>query len=57
MAEIDLDDLSTPEHGYTVNDEDPDDPALCDQDGKPIDTWREGSRIEATVSGSMRYLP
>ncbi|MBV9321026.1 MAG: polyphosphate kinase 2 [Mycobacterium sp.] len=42
MAEIDLDDLSTPQHGYTVNDEDPDDPALCDQDGKPIDTWREG---------------
>jgi polyphosphate kinase len=42
MAEIDLDDLSTPEHGYTVNDEDADDPVLCDQDGNPIDTWREG---------------
>lgn len=42
MAEIDLEDLSTPEHGYTVNDEDADDPVLCDQDGNAIDTWREG---------------
>jgi polyphosphate kinase 2 len=42
MAEIDLDDLSTPDHGYTVNDEDTDDPVLCDQDGNSIDTWREG---------------
>jgi polyphosphate kinase len=42
MTEIDLETLSTPEHGYTVNDEDADDPALCDQDGNPIDTWREG---------------
>ena len=42
MTEIDLETLSTPEHGYTVNDEDADDPVLCDQDGDPIDTWREG---------------
>ena len=42
MTEIDLETLSTPEYGYTANDEDADDPALCDKDGNPIDTWREG---------------
>lgn len=42
MKEIDLEALSTPEHGYTVIDEDEDDPVLCDQDGNDIDTWREG---------------
>jgi polyphosphate kinase len=42
MKEIDPEALSTPEHGYTVNDEDEDDPVLCDQDGNNIDTWREG---------------
>ena len=41
MAEIDLDALSTPEHGYTVNDEDDDDPVLLDRDGNHVDTWRE----------------
>ncbi|OBG23518.1 polyphosphate kinase 2 [Mycolicibacterium celeriflavum] len=40
-AEIDLDALSTDDHGYTVNDEDEDDPILLDRDGKPIETWRE----------------
>lgn len=42
MADIDLDDLSTPEHGYTVDDEDDDDPVLLDRDGKHVQTWREG---------------
>lgn len=42
MAEIDLDALSTPGHGYTVNYDDADDPVLCDQDGNHIQTWREG---------------
>lgn len=42
MPEIDLDDLSTPEHGYTVDDEDDDDPVLLDCDGNPVETWREG---------------
>jgi polyphosphate kinase len=42
MKEINLEALSTPEHGYTVNDEDDDDPVLCDQDGNDIETWREG---------------
>lgn len=42
MTKIDLETLSTPEHGYTVNDEDEDEPVLCDQDGNTIDTWREG---------------
>jgi polyphosphate kinase 2 len=41
MAEIDLETLSTPEHGYTVDDTDDDDPVLLDRDGKDIDTWRE----------------
>jgi polyphosphate kinase len=41
MAEIDLEALSTPEHGYTVDDEDDDDPVLLDQDGNHIDTWLE----------------
>lgn len=40
-SEIDLDALSTDDHGYTVNDEDEDDPILLDRDGKPIQTWRE----------------
>jgi len=41
MAEIDLDDLSTPDHGYTVNDQDDDDPVLLDRDGNRVETWRE----------------
>ena len=41
MTEIDLEALSTSAHGYTVNDEDDDDPVLLDQDGNYIDTWRE----------------
>ncbi|OSC28045.1 hypothetical protein B8W69_12545 [Mycobacterium vulneris] len=40
MTEIDLDALPTPEHGYTVDDDD-DDPVLLDRDGNHIDTWRE----------------
>ena len=41
MAEIDLDTLSTPEHGYTVDDRDDDDPVLLDEDGNYVETWRE----------------
>jgi len=41
MTEIDLESLSTSEHGYTVDDEDDDDPVLLDRDGNPVDTWRE----------------
>jgi polyphosphate kinase len=41
MPEIDLETLSTPEHGYTVDDRDDDDPILLDQDGNHIETWRE----------------
>ena len=41
MPEIDLETLSTPEHGYTVDDSDDDDPVLLDRDGEHIDTWRE----------------
>ena len=41
MTEIDLESLSTSEQGYTVDDEDDDDPVLLDCDGNPVDTWRE----------------
>ncbi|OBB88546.1 polyphosphate kinase 2 [Mycobacterium colombiense] len=41
MTDIDLDALSTPEHGYTVDDRDDDDPVLLDREGKYVDTWRE----------------
>lgn len=42
MTDFDLDDLSTPEHGYTVDDRDDEDPVLLDREGKHIETWREG---------------
>jgi polyphosphate kinase len=41
MTEIDVESLPTSEHGYSVNDEDDDDPVLLDRDGTPVDTWRE----------------
>ena len=41
MPEIDLETLSTPEYGYTVDDRDDDDPVLLDQDGNHIETWGE----------------
>ncbi len=41
MPGIDLETLSTPEHGYTVDDTDDDDPILLDQDGNHVETWRE----------------
>lgn len=41
MTDMDLDALSTPDHGYTVDDRDDDDPVLLDRDGKHIETWRE----------------
>ncbi len=41
MTDIDLDTLSTPEHGYTVDDRDDDDPVLLDREGKHVETWRE----------------
>jgi len=41
MPEIDLDALSTPEHGYTIDDRDDDEPVLLDEDGNHIETWRE----------------
>jgi hypothetical protein len=41
MTDIDLDTLSTPEHGYTVDDRDDDDPVLLDRAGNHVETWRE----------------
>jgi polyphosphate kinase len=39
--DIDLEDLSTDEHGYTIETEDDDDPVLLDRGGRPVETWRE----------------
>ena len=39
--DINLEDLSTDEHGYTIETEDDDDPVLLDRDGMPVETWRE----------------
>jgi polyphosphate kinase 2 len=39
--DINLEDLSTDEHGYTIETEDDDDPVLLDRDGRPVETWRE----------------
>jgi polyphosphate kinase len=41
MTDIDLEALSTGTQGFTVNDEDDDDPVLLDRDGNQIETWRE----------------
>jgi polyphosphate kinase len=50
MAEIDLDTLSTPEHGYTVDDRDDDEPVLLDEDGNHIETWRERYPYDHRIS-------
>jgi hypothetical protein len=39
--DIDLEALSTDTHGYTVDDEDDDEPVLLDREGRPVETWRE----------------
>ena len=39
--EIDLEAPWTDTHGYTVDDEDDDDPVLLDHNGRHVDTWRE----------------
>ena len=41
MLRLDLNGLSNGDHGYTVNDDDDDDPILVDRHGVPVDTWRE----------------
>lgn len=42
MREISLEELSTDEHGDTIDDSDEDEPVLLDGDGNPVQTWREG---------------
>ena len=49
MTEIDLEALSTDTHGYTVNDDDDDDPILLDRDGNHIETWRERYPYDARL--------
>ena len=41
-SDINLEELSTEDHGYTLDEEDEDDPVLLDRDGNPVETWREG---------------
>ena len=53
MAELDLNKLSTSDLGYTVDDEDDDDPVLLDQDGNPVDTWRERYPYDERLSRSQ----
>ncbi|MGB7868038.1 MAG: polyphosphate kinase 2 [Mycobacterium sp.] len=50
MAEIDLDALATPEHGYTVDDRDDDEPVLLDEDGNHVETWRERYPYDHRIS-------
>jgi polyphosphate kinase len=50
MTDIDLEDLSTSEHGYTVNDEEDDEPTLLDRDGNYVETWRERYPYEQRMS-------
>lgn len=49
VGPIDLEELSTEEHGYTVNDEDEDEPILLDRDGNPVETWREDYPYDENV--------
>jgi polyphosphate kinase 2 len=41
MLQLDLNGLSAGDHGYTVKDDDDDDPVLIDRRGTTVDTWRE----------------
>jgi polyphosphate kinase 2 len=41
MSEFSLEELSTDDHGYTLDEEDDDDPVLLDRDRNPVETWRE----------------
>ncbi len=50
MTEIDLNALATSDLGFTVNDEDDDDPVLLDHDGNPLQTWRERYPYDARLS-------
>jgi polyphosphate kinase 2 len=50
--DIDLEDLSTDEHGYTIETEDDDDPVLLDRDGRPVETWRERYPYDERMSRS-----
>jgi polyphosphate kinase 2 len=48
--QIDLEALSSTEHGYTVDDEDDDDdPTLLDRAGNHVDTWRERYPYDARM--------
>jgi polyphosphate kinase 2 len=45
MLQLDLNGLHAPDHGYTVHDNDDDDPVLLRR-GVPVDTWRENYPYE-----------
>jgi polyphosphate kinase 2 (PPK2 family) len=42
------------EHGYTLDEEDEDDPVLLDRDGNPVETWREGFELLKLQNWSKR---
>jgi polyphosphate kinase 2 len=41
MLQLNLGNFSAEDHGYTINDDDDDDPVLLDRQGATVDTWRE----------------
>lgn len=58
MLQLDLNGLSTPDHGYTVDDDDDDDPVLLDRRGAVVDTWRENYPYrDSTQWYFQRYVP
>lgn len=52
MREISLEELSTAEHGYTIDDDIEDEPVLLDREGKPVETWREGYPYDEKLARS-----
>ena len=60
MSEISLEELSTDKDGYTLDEEDEDEPVLLDRDGNPVETWREGypydERMARDEYDEVKYL-
>ena len=50
MLHLDLKTLENGDHGYTVDDNDDDDPVLLDREGATVDTWRENYPYDERMS-------
>ena len=50
MRAITVEELTTGEHRYTIDDSDEDEPILLDHDGHPVQTWREDYPYETKMS-------